>query len=739
MENKLLEYALKYSKIGWYVFPCRRNNKHPMTKNGFKDATIDEQVIRRWWTRNPDAMIGVACGKSGFVVIDIDDKDGRFGSRTWEAIKHEDIITVESITPTAGRHLLFELDEKRKIHQDSDIYGHVGIDIRNQGGYIIVEPSLMTPEYAHSQILGKDKQQIYEWVEDQSPFDMKPIRMPDWVYELFKEKKESEKEKFSLPDNVPKGQQDDTFFRFACSLKAQGYDPDMVRGALKISIEERCEQDKDDPFTCKDIERWIKQAFKYDDEKKDKKKIKKNKFLETSFIVLEDGQIAEMVCDRADQKVQFAVYDKETGESRLTDSVLYNGKTVIPYQNDFLINPVNPTETPVVLLPSKTEEYNLDKELFDEIKCFIHKHVGLNECFEKLATIYVMFSWLYDCFTVLPYIRVLGDFGTGKSRFLSTIGSICYKPMTIVAAVGEAPIFRMIQRYKGTLVLDEANFKHNDVNAAIMQILNAGYEKRTPVVRCDSKDYEKIIQCQVFGPKIISSREKWKDLALESRCLTHMSNTSERIQAVGADPEEDDIPIYLGHEFDRQALQLRNKLLLYRFRNYGEKEIDVKKLKYPVEPRISQILLPLANLTSDEQVLEEINNIAKQMNKERIEDRSSRYEAKILQVIKNIEEERIAKGEKIYIKEIADSYNKEAYNEKEKMSPQRISYYIRKPELAIELQPKDRDGRSIICNSEQMNKLYIKYGIITADCIDNESVGYIDCDDVTAVTNSWEE
>jgi len=295
---------------------------------------------------------------------------------------------------------------------------------------------------------------------------------------------------------------------------------------------------------------------------------KSQKPIETSFIALEDGQLAEMVCDRPAQRIKFAVYDKEEGDPYLTDSVMLNGREIIPYQNDNLIMPANPSDTPSVLLPAEPKDYGSDKQLFDEIKSFIHKHVGLDECFENIATIYVMFSWVYDCFTVLPYLRVLGDYGTGKSRFLTTVGSICYKPMTIVAAVGEAPIFRMIQRYKGTLVLDEANFQKSDVNTAIIQILNAGYDKRTCVVRCDSKDYEKINQFQVYGPKIISSRDKWKDLALESRCLTHLTNTSERMQVTGIEPNDDDIPLYLDHNFDREASSSVGSYREYFYRIY---------------------------------------------------------------------------------------------------------------------------------------------------------------------------
>jgi hypothetical protein len=47
--------------------------KHPLTRHGLHDATADPGVIRRWWTRWPQANVGIRTGAaSGLLVIDID-------------------------------------------------------------------------------------------------------------------------------------------------------------------------------------------------------------------------------------------------------------------------------------------------------------------------------------------------------------------------------------------------------------------------------------------------------------------------------------------------------------------------------------------------------------------------------------------------------------------------------------------------------------------------------------------
>ena len=434
------------------------------------------------------------------------------------------------------------------------------------------------------------------------------------------------------------------------------------------------------------------------------KKRKEEKPVEAIFWKLEDGRIAEMLFDKnAEPKETFAIYNPANGAIDYANYFIDRSKNIFPYPNDDLILKGS------VLLPTKADEYESESELFESVRKFIHKYLGVGAAHERLISLYVPFTWIYDCFTVLPYLRAIGDFGTGKSRYLKVIGSICYKPLTIVAAVGVAPLFRSIQRYQGTLVLDEANFKDSEVTAAIMQILNAGYEKGSPVIRCQEKNFSKIIASQVYGPKILSSRSKWKDHALESRCISWESEHSDRLQKMGEDRKPEEVPLYLDESFDQEALALRNKLLMFRFRYYGPKIIDPKRLRHPVEPRISQILLPLSNMTNDPQILENINQLAKEMNKQRADDRSVQIEARILQAIHDLDE---GMGRKLYFKEICEKFNADLMDGDKKMTPQSLSFYLRKPELRIPVQKKDEIGRPIICEPERMQKLYVKFGII---------------------------
>jgi len=126
-------------------------------------------------------------------------------------------------------------------------------------------------------------------------------------------------------------------------------------------------------------------------------------------------------------------------------------------------SPHNPLlSNAVVLLPSEPAEYGNPAELVAEIQSYIHRYVDLSPLFERIASYYVLFSWVYDAFPELPYLRVRGDYGSGKSRFLQVVGSICYKPIFARGASTVSPLFRMIDAVRGTLLIDEGDFRFPD-------------------------------------------------------------------------------------------------------------------------------------------------------------------------------------------------------------------------------------------------------------------------------------
>jgi len=144
MSNTLGKAAEDYAKSGWFLFPLRPRDKTPLTAHGLKDATNKVDVIRQWWSKTPEANIGLNCGKSGIVVIDLDKRGERDGCQEWETINHMQgpfPETSTSLTGGGGRHLLFKSPDGLSIKNSAGRLAP-GIDVRGEGGYIVLPPSI---------------------------------------------------------------------------------------------------------------------------------------------------------------------------------------------------------------------------------------------------------------------------------------------------------------------------------------------------------------------------------------------------------------------------------------------------------------------------------------------------------------------------------------------------------------------------------------------------------------------
>jgi hypothetical protein len=142
--NQELNYeasAQLYAQGGIPVFPCKLDKK-PYTANGFKAATVDPEKINAWWSKKPDASIGIPTGKaSGWIVLDVDPKAGGDASLTALIERIGGLPdTLTARTGSGGTHFFFEQPLDLEIRNSASKIG-VGLDIRGEGGYVIVAPS----------------------------------------------------------------------------------------------------------------------------------------------------------------------------------------------------------------------------------------------------------------------------------------------------------------------------------------------------------------------------------------------------------------------------------------------------------------------------------------------------------------------------------------------------------------------------------------------------------------------
>lgn len=334
---------------------------------------------------------------------------------------------------------------------------------------------------------------------------------------------------------------------------------------------------------------------------------------------LNDGTLIELLYRPEERTTAFAVW--RNGNWTIAQHVECEGERLVPFspRNNLIRNEA-------VLLPSEPREYGSEGRLLLEVKSFIRRHVDLKPTFEQIASYYVLFTWLYDAFNELPYLRLRGDFGTGKTRALLTLGSLCYKPFFASGASTVSPIFHTLDAFQGTLIFDEADFRFSDERAEIVKILNNGNVRGLPVLRTMVNHQREFNPraFQVFGPKIVATRGRYEDKGLESRFLT---------EEMGGRSLRGDIPINLPERFKREARELRNKLLLFRFRMRAETRIDESLAEPSLEPRANQILLPLLSIVGDEALRADLLAAAREGQAMLAAERGSSVEGQIIEVL----------------------------------------------------------------------------------------------------------
>jgi hypothetical protein len=402
----------------------------------------------------------------------------------------------------------------------------------------------------------------------------------------------------------------------------------------------------------------------------------------------------ELVYDPKARRTSLAVWRNRACEvvSRLE---LRAGERLVPYSpgNNLIKNNV-------ILLPTGPDEYGSEAELVAEIQSYIHRYVDLSPQFERIASYYILFSWAYDNFNELPYLRVRGDYGSGKTRFLLVAGSICYKPVFASGASTVSPIFHILDAFRGTLVIDEGDFRWSDDKADIVKILNNGNVRGLPVLRTEvSRSGEFNPRAfQVFGPKIVATRGFYDDRALESRFIT---------EETGQRGLRKDIPINLPDTYREEALHLRNKLLLYRFRNHGKKLAVDSLVDRALEPRLNQIFVPLLSVVGDSSIRAELREVARQRHREIIADRGMDVEAQVLEVINELER----RQSKLAIGEVTAAFIERFGREYERPVTNKWIGFIVRRRLNIKTQKSHGVFVIPLAEHARLGQLYQKYGL----------------------------
>jgi hypothetical protein len=216
------------------IIPVQPANKKPYEKWAeFQTRIATEEEITAWWTKYPEAMIGIVTGKiSNTFVVDLDKYAEGYSEETALEYFPDDLITPSAATQSGGEHLYFKyIALMDSISITSRILP--GIDYRGNGGYVIAPPS--------SNGNGK----CYSWNTsiDETPMAELPLR---FLQKISINKTSTLYENVTKPENQPtsvlqpvtlsfaRGSRDNSLFHVAHTMTKGGAKPGDVRIVLDI-------------------------------------------------------------------------------------------------------------------------------------------------------------------------------------------------------------------------------------------------------------------------------------------------------------------------------------------------------------------------------------------------------------------------------------------------------------------------------------------------------------------------
>jgi len=446
--------------------------------------------------------------------------------------------------------------------------------------------------------------------------------------------------------------------------------------------------------------------------------------------------LLEYIYDPEEDKALLA-YRDPTGKVGVGSEVFIDGLRYIP-------KPVTEfVRRRAVLLATGLGEEMGTRELVGEVEAFINRYYLLdNGHLVKIIAYYVLLTWIYDSFEALPYLRALGDYGSGKSELMKRVGYVCYRLITASGANTSATFFRTTEMYKGTVYIDEADLHDGgDMSNDIIKYLNQGAMKGNPITRmAEVVDFfgNKVLEPQpfdTFGPKLIAMREDFRDRAVSSRSLT--------VQVTGKSTEElmeAGIPLHIDDAFREEAAELRNLLLRWRLDHFvphidlGRELMDIN-----LSARLNQVTMAIKAMgiiAGDDGLITEITGFLREYAKGEVQERSLTMQAYVVEALWELKRnaglyEHLSIDGRTYfwmhdVREraniILDSINEagsvrgdeETRSFGPQLTPQGVGKYLR-ADLQIEVGARQGSGVPVYWDEKRMLRLGRKYGVLKGD------------------------
>jgi len=489
--DSMMEVALKLVEMGKPVIPVNRETKRPIIQWREYQKTLPTREEAESWFGSDDVNIGLITGRlSGYVVIDCDSK---------EAIesfleRYPDANNTLQIQTGRGRHFYFQYEEG--IRNDTGKLLGPGIDIRGEGGFVVVPPSVHangTP---------------YEWLNRNKPIPLNGQLKKVLTGSGTKIQSDNADQLQEGNEKIPEGERNNALTSLAGSMRDKGMGEEAIAAALLAENKAKCEP----PLDQKEVTNIAKSIAQYEPgsvliNQKGKTSIPselKNKIIHPALHI-EPGFASIGVINRIEGKLKFLVLTSNEGiyEAKEIQDVLTTKPLLHPNlegrwrQSDKVLS----ISESILLLMNKIQE----------LVCFEDKR------WYSVISLWCAGTYLFLVFPAFPYLQLTGEKGSGKTKVQDILECTAFNALKLVDPT-PAVLFRMVQPLRPTLLIDEAEGMNSEDARAIKSILNAGYKAGGTVARIEGDDHQPHFY-EVYSPKSLSSIRSLGSV-MEDRCIS---------------------------------------------------------------------------------------------------------------------------------------------------------------------------------------------------------------------------
>lgn len=257
--DSLKSHALYYAtEKHWPIFPCKRD-KTPLVQGGVLSATTNPKQIEEWWTKWPNANIGLNVGEAGMMVLDLD--PGYDKAELAKAIGELPSTGLHQKTPRGGLHLFFQLNHGEIVAQStSKLAPHV--DVRSFHSYVLLAPSETDAGTYELADKGPPSSRTDKMLRVANTAKGKHKERDEWIIEPDQQKhidQATDWLKYKAEIAIEGQGGDNRTFATAAMCKSFGLSPDK---ALELMLEywnPRCEP----PWEVEDLQTKVENAYAY--------------------------------------------------------------------------------------------------------------------------------------------------------------------------------------------------------------------------------------------------------------------------------------------------------------------------------------------------------------------------------------------------------------------------------------------------------------------------------------------